>query len=559
MSFSFTINSAQDWLSSIPSLLLSEEKSSGLVSNKDAQEYMASTLIEYFQDSQESFINSIISILESNSDSGKYIMVQVLLQSEVLWNDLVQSIRLKTALSTLALSLDKAYTQDAAYLSNKLMDLSFYSSRQEILKEEDSPPETDEAAVLSSLQPSKEEIPLPEEVEMETVKEKERDFAPLAVRSAPEPAVEIISSPEKMEIGIEKEKESAPSAARSPPKPAKAGPSIPKAAPPSPPLPPPPSVGAIADAEKIEPFEEDQDAEIEEEIEELLEEPTPVEESFDEDIGEPLDEITVVSKKKKSISIADDLKREKIMDRSLEEFKEDQLEKPQPISEPESVYTHVHYFNRMNTRKTYPFTVSLSKVEKKVRKRAMHVLTGERETETQAEFELDHLTRQIMVELLISGCLVQPNFQYVDPEKLPVELTFYITPLVEAGYQSSKVDGQLVLKSDVGVVLQKLPLSDIHIVSTRIAKIAALIGTLGGMAVPVLDFFGWGIQDALTGQLSESIPGITSNIDVRSLISTSQILILILFLGFALIWWFWKGRSKRAPKERLSLNLPQFK
>jgi hypothetical protein len=163
-----------------------------------------------------------------------------------------------------------------------------------------------------------------------------------------------------------------------------------------------------------------------------------------------------------------------------------------------------------------------------------------------------------MVELLISGCLIQPNFQYVDPDNLPVELTFYITPLVEAGYQASKIQGQLLLKNDVGIILQNLPLSDIFVVSNRISKIAAIIGAVGGGTLPALDFlFGVNLQEALTGQLEYTAPDIARSVDVRSLITASQIAIFFIFISIGLLWWWRKGRSKRAPEEKLAINIPQ--
>ncbi|MHA2054368.1 MAG: hypothetical protein ACW99F_12295 [Candidatus Hodarchaeales archaeon] len=225
--------------------------------------------------------------------------------------------------------------------------------------------------------------------------------------------------------------------------------------------------------------------------------------------------------------------------------------------EPRRIFTHIHYFNRMNSRKTYPFQISLSTIAKKLKTRRMHILSGERETETQAEFELDQVTRQIMVELLISGCLVQPTFQYVDPDNLPVELTYYVTPLVEAGFSASKLEGELILKSDLGLILQKVPLQDVHIVSNRISKIAAIVGAIGGGTLPALDFlFGVSLQEALSGQLAYTAPEIAESIDIRSAITVTQIAIFILFIGFGLLWWWRKGRSRRASRERLPVSFP---
>jgi hypothetical protein len=185
-----------------------------------------------------------------------------------------------------------------------------------------------------------------------------------------------------------------------------------------------------------------------------------------------------------------------------------------------------------------------------------NIMSGERETETQAEFELDTHTRQIMVEPLISGCLVQPIFQYVDPDKLPAELTFYITPLVESGLQSTKLQGFILIKTELGTILQKLPLSDISVVNNRISKLAAIVGAIGGASLPVLDFlFPLGLQNALSDQLTYTLPEISNSINVRDLLTVGQISIFVLCMSFGLLWYWRKGRSKLAPRKKLSINL----
>ncbi|MCK4849118.1 MAG: hypothetical protein KAT16_08845, partial [Candidatus Heimdallarchaeota archaeon] len=227
------------------------------------------------------------------------------------------------------------------------------------------------------------------------------------------------------------------------------------------------------------------------------------------------------------------------------------------IKESQKIFTHVHYYNRMNSHKIYPFTVSLSSIAKEVRRQRIgNILSGEREAETQAEFELDRHSRQIMVEPLISGCLVQPNFQYVDPDKLPKELTFYITPLVESGLQATKLQGFIIIKSELGTILQKLPLSNISVVSNRVSKIAAVVGAIGGASLPVLDFlFPLGLQNAVTDQLAYALPEIANSINIRELLTVGQISIFVTCIGFGLLWYWRKGRSKLAPREKLSINL----
>jgi hypothetical protein len=100
-------------------------------------------------------------------------------------------------------------------------------------------------------------------------------------------------------------------------------------------------------------------------------------------------------------------------------------------------------------------------------------------------------------------------------------------------------------------------LQDVHIVSNRISKIAAIVGAIGGGTLPALDFlFGVSLQEALSGQLAYTAPEIAESIDIRSAITVTQIAIFILFIGFGLLWWWRKGRSRRASRERLPVSFP---
>ncbi|MHA2108766.1 MAG: hypothetical protein ACXABU_03515 [Candidatus Hodarchaeales archaeon] len=509
MSLPFSISSAQDWIVHVPSFLASLEEYSDYVKNAGATSYLANTLVQVINEAKDEILNTIHSILKDSSTVGKFVMIQILFHASEIWTDLVEFNRIQPALTALALSPDKLFTKDAIQLSQKLESIS-----------------------SGGLLGEKAEDTLIYEAE-------DREFA----KSAPsrEDFYGSLTSEKK------KAKRSAPPPSPAPGMPMPTPQPAPKASPPPAPMveraepsPPPPSVSVgarAAGAARSIITEKEVFGEAEEELELAMEEPVPAEEAAEEALED---------------LIKDDFKSKDIATSGSVD-----VGSAQGVPEPKSVFTHVHYFNRMNSRKTYPFTVSLTSAAKKVRARKMHILSGERETEKQAEFELDHLTRQIMVELLISGCLVQPNFQYVDPDNLPVELTFYITPLVEAGYQASKIQGQLLLKNDVGIILQNLPLSDIFVVSNRISKIAAIIGAVGGGTLPALDFlFGVNLQDALTGQLEYTAPDIASSVNIRSLITTSQIAIFFIFISIGLLWWWRKGRSKRAPEEKLAINLP---
>ncbi len=508
MSLPFSINSARDWITHVPTFLASLSEYSDFVRNASVTSYLANTLAQVMNEAKEEILLTIYSILNESSDVGKFVLIQTLLHATDIWTDLVQFSRIKPTLTALALSPDKLYTKDAINLSQKLEDIPSSEITRDI---------EDDSTIYKA-----------EEKEM-------AKQAPEMVREDSYGAVRTEKKKAKRSMPVPSSTQEIPTPVPQPvPKPAPPPAAPARGVEPSPP-PPSVSIGAkAAESTKSRLAEKGVFDEAEEELEPLLEEPAPVEEAFDD-------------------QIIDDFKpNEAVMAGSAD------VGSPRPTPQSKSVFTHVHYFNRMNSRKTYPFTVSLSSAAKKVRARKMHILSGERETEKQAEFELDHLTRQIMVELLISGCLVQPNFQYVDPDNLPVELTFYITPLVEAGYQASKIEGQLLLKNDMGMILQNLPLSDIFVVSNRISKIAALVGAIGGGTLPALDFlFGVNLQEALTGQLEYTAPDIANEVNIRSLITTSQIAIFVIFISIGLLWWWRKGRSRRAPEEKLAINLPQ--
>ncbi|MHA1542979.1 MAG: hypothetical protein ACTSQH_08380, partial [Candidatus Hodarchaeales archaeon] len=444
------------------------------------------------------FGRKVLFILENASDPGKSIILKTLLGVSKIWADLVKIEGVQPALTELALTTDKIYSKTAFSLSKKLEEVT-----SEILRV---------ATIEESLI-----TPVGEEFD-----------------SFDEPELSEKSSLSSGAFGRSEPKAKKKSRALSPP-----GTAAPKsqplpemmkefkpAAPPAPSPAPAPSVGSGA--------------------------PIPVKSSLPESAPFELEE-------EEDSSEIDDFSSD------LEFKKEDRLITPlsEPISADSTVtdstqiFTHVHYYSRMNSHKIYPFTVSLSSFAKKVmRQRIGNIISGEREAETQADFELSGDTNQIMVEPLISGCLVQPTFQYVDPEKLPAELTFYVTPLVESGLQATKLQGFLIIKSELGMILQKMPLSNISVVSNRVSKIAAIVGTIGGASLPVMDFlFPLGLQNAVTDQLSYALPEIANSINIRELLTVGQISIFVLCISFGIFWYWRKGRSKLAPREKLSINL----
>lgn len=501
------IDSALDWINKVPELLLPLDESSEILNNEEFINYVAIKLTTYFKENENQFAAKICQILEEGTDSGKLVLLRILFNSTSIWNDLVQVNNLQPLLTELALTPDKIFTQTAVLLSQKLVEFASSISTT---------PSPTIASVLSA-----KTAPISEEPVKAALEEQEEKYEEITSQDVGS-RVEELADKDRDESRLRKAKRfSAPSpkkerAAIPPPSPG----SIPSPAPAR----SPPTNDVDEKAKKLAPTKPL------EALDDFLEEPSPDADEFEE------------------VSITDEVTSGAIP-HEIDDIKE--------AAAPKKIFTHIHYFNRMNTRNTYPFKVSLSTIAKRVRTRRMHILTGERETETQEEFELDQATRQIMVELLISGCLVQPTFQYVDPENLPTELTYYVTPLVEAGFSSTRLEGELILKSDLGLLLQRIPLQDVYVVSNRISKIAAVIGAIGGGTLPALDFlFGVSLQEALTGQLAYTAPEIAESIDIRSVITVSQIAIFFLFIGFGLLWWWRKGRSRKASQERLPVNLP---
>ncbi|MHA1945765.1 MAG: hypothetical protein ACXAC6_05780 [Candidatus Hodarchaeales archaeon] len=489
MSLPFTLNTAQEWLDNIPPFLLSLDPSSEFVSNDEIPEYLASTLLLFFNQAPHEFGRKAIFILENASDPGKYVFLKTLLGVSEIWADLIKIEGVHPALTELALTTDKIFSETAFNLSKKLEEVASEIFRVAAIEE-------------SLITPVGEEFDSFDESELS---EK--------------------SSLSSGAFGLSEPKAKKKARALSPPG---------AVAPKSQPLPammkevkpaPPPAPSPAPITEKTS-----------------LPQSAPFELEEEED-----------SAKMDDFSSDFELKKEDRLAKPLSE----PISADSTVTDSKQIFTHVHYYSRMNSHKIYPFTVSLSSFAKKVmRQRIGNIISGEREAETQADFELSGDTYQIMVEPLISGCLVQPTFQYVDPEKLPAELTFYVTPLVESGLQATKLQGFLIIKSELGTILQKMPLSNISVVSNRVSKIAAIVGTIGGASLPVMDFlFPLGLQNAVTDQLSHALPEIANSINIRELLTVGQISIFVLCISFGIFWYWRKGRSKLAPREKLSINL----
>jgi len=501
MSLPFTLNTAQEWLHNIPAFLISLDASSELISNNEIAEYIASKLVLYFNHTPQQFGENITGILKNASDPGKFVLLKILLRASQIWADLIKIEGVQPALTELALTTDKIFSSHAIDLSKKLDEATSVVYRD--IDSEESMSILDEEPIAES--------EITELFSISSTRSDNSNYKTKKKSTTLSPPRTAVPKSQPLPT-ILKESKVAP-----PPK---------VVAPPAPSPTSGPSAGGVPPSPKKEILPEEDTFEVEDE-----------------------DEFSEVEK------LSDDT--ESRMREKKDEPISGKISSESPVEDPKQIFTHVHYYNRMNSHKIYPFTVSLSSIAKKVRKQRIgNILSGEREAETQAEFELDAHTRQIMVEPLISGCLVQPNFQYVDPDKLPVELTFYITPLVESGLLATKLQGFLIIKSELGTILQKIPLSNISVVSNRVSKLAAVVGAIGGASLPVLDFlFPLGLQNAVTDQLTYTLPEIANLINVRELLTVTQISIFVICIGFGFLWYWKKGRSKLAPRERLSINL----
>ncbi|MHA2243957.1 MAG: hypothetical protein ACXADY_03230 [Candidatus Hodarchaeales archaeon] len=515
MFFPFSLKSASNWIDSVPKFLLTIPEDSKYVYNKEFHLFLASTLESFFPQAPTEFLSVILTILKEATEPGKYIILETLLHAETIWKALSQAETFLPALTELALSTDKLYSKNAAFFLSKLEDLHSPRDEEETISEamyEEKEEEVEDALEGISL----------EKLEKETRIDR-KDISPSEQHLPPSKPISVATrrAPPRHPATAPSGPPKSPKPTHTP-APAPAPASTPKITPP-----PPPSVRA----------------------------PSPMPTVATAKVADTIDsDEEKVSRKRKKAS-------KKEVEKEV---------KAQPItppiispetSKPETIHTHVHYYSRMNPRKTYPFTVTLSKIARKIAADKMHFLSGEEEKETRGKFELLDVTKRLIVEPLLSGCLVQPISQFVDPRHhtLPKELTFFITPLVEAGFRSTSLNGSLFVKDEKGTVLLKLNLPKLSVASHRVAQVATLIGTIGGGAMPVTDtLFGVDLQSTLAIQLAYILPQFAESFDMRLVITAGQIILFAGAIGIALLWWWKKGRAKVAqvaPESALTLQL----
>ncbi|MFX0125309.1 MAG: hypothetical protein ACFFAE_16900 [Candidatus Hodarchaeota archaeon] len=498
MYFPFSLKSASNWLDFVPELLSTLPDDSKYIDNREFHNYLASTLETFFPEASDQFLLIIFTLLMEATDAGKYVLLETLLVAEGIWEELAQDETFQPLLTGLALSTDKTYSKIAATLSSKLEDLQIPEAEEAMpeLMYEKEEEVLDEVELNDILEGALEEISN-ERLRSEPTPEKSTsNLAPIPPTPAPEP-VTAPSGP--------------PAAPISPPVTSRAAP---KAAPPS------PAAGAPSPRSTPTSFEAADTYEIREK--------------------------EVSKKRKKAIN--------EVVKSEFEEKSIAPLERPSA----ETMHTHVHYYSKMLSRKTYPLVVTLSRIAREIARDKSHFLSGEKEKETRGEFELPDVTKRLIVEPLLSGCLVQPSSQYVDPrpQNLPKVLTFFVTPLVDAGFRSTPLTGSISVKDETGTVLLKLNLPELAVASHRVSKTATLIGAVGGGAMPAFDLlFAANLQVTLARQLGSINPQLDQTFDMLSVVMGAQVLLFIIAIGIALLWWWKKGRAKVAPDRASTLQL----
>lgn len=511
MFFPFSLKTPTDWLNIVPNFLQTLSDDSEYLNKTDFHQYLAAKLQSFFSQAPGEFLVAINSILTQATEAGKYVLIETLLQAEIIWSVLTQDVNLQPTLTELALSTDRLYSKSAALLSSHLEEI------------QTTPDRLDKATMEPSIErinfdstPADDTL----DVAMKETVEKRKKAAPPRPTLGP-PSAPLGAPPSGPPAG-------GPPAPKAPsPAPAAAPPPQPptRGSPPS----PPEMLRSEMAADLREVFAKMEDEAEDEELE-----------------GAP-----------------PELKAE---DAELEEavmLPEEEAIEPSVISPeskpPRRIHTHVHYFARMNPRKTYPFIVTLSSLAQKIARERIHFLSGEKEKETRGEFELRE-EKLLMVEPLLSGCLVQPTFQFVDPDpkNFPMKLKFFITPLVEPGFRTAPLQGTLFIKNEEGTILYEMPLPELSVTSGRISQIAAAIGIIAGGAMPAFDtIYGTELQAALVTQLTQYLGSLAQSVDMWLVVQGAELLIFTALVGGGLLWWLTRSRAKRAPDRTMTLQLPQ--
>ncbi|MFX1248976.1 MAG: hypothetical protein ACFFBQ_16430, partial [Promethearchaeota archaeon] len=370
MYFPFSLKSASNWLDLVPKFLLVLPDESIYLQNKEFHQYLASSLETFFPEASTEFLNRISTILTDGTEAGKYVLLEILLLAESIWETLAQDIAVQPILTGLALSTERIYSKNAAILSRKLEDIHTSKDEKEIaevLYESKDEAFADEALLDDILEGALEEIS--SEKRREKASPELKDFMAITRDEiAPAEAAQIPTPPfaQPAPKGIKRADTGLPGGA--PPSPSHAAT---RSAPPaSQPVPPPPLAAKPAP-------------------------PTP-------NLAPIIKTDTFENHKKRKASI------------------EEKAQKEEPEEELSSIptetfHTHAHYYARMNSRKTYPLTITLSRIAKKIAADKSHFLSGEKEKETRGKFEVTESIKRLIIEPLLSGCLVQPTSQFVDP------------------------------------------------------------------------------------------------------------------------------------------------
>ncbi|MFX0185958.1 MAG: hypothetical protein ACFE95_22970 [Candidatus Hodarchaeota archaeon] len=524
MFFPFSLQTPSDWLEHVPHFLHTLSDDSEYLNKVDFHQYLAAKLESFFSQAPGEFLVAINMILTEATVAGKYVLLETLILAENIWPVLAQDVNLQPTLTELALSTDRLYSKSAAQLSSRLEEIQTSPEELETVDMEPSIERIDYRSdilddTLGAVFKERKEV----EKRKKAVPSKPSLVQPPPPPGAPSPVSTTRTAP----------------APKTPPPSAPAG--TPPRVPPAAAGPPPPAVSTGAAPSPT---------------------PAPAPRAVPPSPPEKL-RAEMVSDLKEIFSKMDETAEDEA---ELEEAAIAPADEPSaptavaPVIQPSRrIHTHVHYFARMNPRKTYPFIVTLSSLARKIARDRTHFLSGEKEAETRGEFEVKE-EKLLMVEPLLSGCLVQPTFQFIDldPVNLPLKLKFFITPLVEPGFRSTPLQGSLFIKNEEGSVLYELPLPELSVTSGRISQLAAAIGIVAGGAMPAFDtIYGTELQAALVAQLTQYLGSLAQSVDMWLLVQGAEILTFTVLVGGGLLWWLTKGRAKEAPDKTMAMQLPQ--
>ncbi|MBD3191522.1 MAG: hypothetical protein GF308_12810 [Candidatus Heimdallarchaeota archaeon] len=225
--------------------------------------------------------------------------------------------------------------------------------------------------------------------------------------------------------------------------------------------------------------------------------------------------------------------REEIEDFSLaEKLREEEIKSAQETEaipgETTQRTTDIEYFKKMNPKKVFPLIVQIApspqQIPKKRFKRTTHI-------ETPLIVESTKKTIPVKIVPVFPGCQVTPQEVTVDIKtKQLLTVRFYITPLIERGKVSSKVE---FWHKDQKVLQVDTPAS---VVNKFWAKVTGITGAITGVIPGLLKLFNVDVNKGLSAGIQNILPAInvTSKtflwIEIGLLVSLAGVTVGLLFL-----------------------------